>query len=112
MSFILKYEPVILAWALNGGLAVLLGNVFHISTTQEAAVTTIVTGLAGIYTWVMTKPRTVSALTSILATIAVAAGSFGLHLSAGETGFGVAALGLILGLIFRANVSPSAAVKG
>ena len=43
-----RYEPVIVAWALNGGLAVLLGNVVGISPTQEAAVTTIVTG-AGRY---------------------------------------------------------------
>lgn len=111
MGNLLRYEPVILAWALNGGLAVLLGNLFHISSTQEAAVTTIVTGLVAVYTWFGTKPHAVSGLVGALSTIAVAAGAFGLHLSSAEIGAGAAILSGILALILRQNVSPAASVK-
>lgn len=95
-----------LAWALNGGLAVLLGAVFGISPAQEAAVTTIVTMAAGIFTIARTKEAGAASLTGMLATIAVAAGAFGLHLSSAQIGAGTAALGLVLALALRANVSP------
>lgn len=99
-------EPVMLAWALNGGLAVLLGTVSGISPAQEAAVTTIVTAAAGIFTVVRTKETAATSLTGTLATIAVAGGAFGLHLSSAQIGTGTAALGLVLALALRANVSP------
>lgn len=109
LSSVLKYEPVLLAWVLNGGLAVLLGNVLHISSTQEAAVTTIATALVGVYNWVMTKDHVVGGLVGFISTIAVAAGSFGLHLSSAEIGAGAAILSGILALVFRQNASPAAA---
>jgi hypothetical protein len=104
----IKYEPVILAWALNGGLAVLLGDLFHITTTQEAAVTTIATGLVAVFTALHTKPFAVTAFTGALTTIAVAGAAFGLHLPAQDIGVGVAILASIAGLGLRANVSPVA----
>ena len=107
-----KYEPVIVAWAVNGGLAVLLGNVVGISHTQEAAVTTIATGLVAIYTAIKTDNFTVSGFTGALTTIAVAAAAFGLHLSAQEMGAGIAVISGVLGLILRQNVSPAATVSG
>lgn len=106
MTGILKYEPVVLAWVLNGGLAVLLGNVIGISTTQEAAVTTIATALVGIFAWFKTTPHAVSGLVGFISTIAVAAAAFGLHLSAAEIGAGAAILSGILALVLRQNVSP------
>lgn len=109
LSNLLKYEPVLLAWVLNGGLAVLLGNVAHISTTQEAAVTTIATAIAGVYTWFETKEKTVSGLVGFITTVAVAASAFGLHLSSAEIGAGAAILSGILALVFRSQVSPAAA---
>lgn len=107
-----KYEPVIVAWALNGGLAVLLGNVVGISPTQEAAVTTIVTGAVAIYTAIKTDNFTVSGFTGVLSTVLVAAAAFGLHLSSQEIGVGVAVIAGILGLILRQNVSPAATISG
>ena len=107
-----KYEPVIVAWALNGGLAVLLGNVVGISPTQEAAVTTIVTGVVAIYTAIKTDNFTVSGFTGALSTVLVAAGAFGLHLSSQEMGVGVAIVAGIFGLILRQNVSPKATISG
>jgi hypothetical protein len=107
-----RYEPVIVAWAVNGGLAVLLGNVVGISHTQEAAVTTIMTGLVAIYTAVKTDNFTVTGFTGALTTIAVAATAFGLHLSAQEISAGVAIISGIIGLILRGSVSPAAQVSG
>ena len=106
-----KYEPVIVAFALNGGLAVLLGNVVGISHTQEAAVTTIATGLVAIYTAIKTDNFTVTGFTGVLTTIAVASAAFGLHLSSQEIGAGVAVISGVLGLILRQNVSPAATVS-
>jgi hypothetical protein len=108
MGNLWRYEPVILAWVLNGGLAVLLGNLIHISSTQEAAVTTIATALVTIFTALKTHPPAVSMLVGAVTTMAVAAGAFGLHLSAAEIGAGAAILSGILGLVLRANVSPKA----
>lgn len=111
MGNILKYEPVLLGWVLNGGLAVLLGNVFHISSTQEAAVTTIATAIVAIVTWFGTKDKVMSTLVGFISTIAVAASAFGLHLSSAEIGAGAAVLSGILALVFRANATPVAGVK-
>lgn len=107
-----RYEPVIVAWALNGGLAVLLGNVVGISPTQEAAVTTIVTGAVAIFTAIKTDNFTVSGFTGVLSTVLVAAAAFGLHLSSQEIGVSVAVIAGILGLVLRANVSPKGVVSG
>jgi hypothetical protein len=100
------YEPVIVAWALSGGLAVLLGDVVHISSVQEAAVTTILTGLVAIYTMVRTKEFVVTTFTGVLTTIAVAAAAFNLHLTSQQIGVGVAVIGGIIGLVLRQNVNP------
>jgi hypothetical protein len=111
LSSVLKYEPVLLAWVLNGGLAVLLGNVIHISSTQEAAVTTIATAAVAIYTAWETRPVAVAAFVGALSTAAVAAGAFGLHFSNAEIGAGAAVLSGVLALILRQNVSSAAAVR-
>ena len=106
-----RYEPVLLAWALNGGLAVLLGNLIHISSTQEAAVTTILTAAVAIYSAVRTRPFEVSIFTGAVTTIGVAAAAFGLHLPSAEIGVGAAVLSGVVALILRQNVSPSATVN-
>jgi hypothetical protein len=105
---LLSYEPVLLGWVLNGGLAVLLGNVAHISHTQEAAVTTAATAVVAIVAWVKTTPHAAAGLVGAISTIAVAAGAFGLHLSSAEIGAGAAILSGILALLLRQNVSPAA----
>jgi uncharacterized membrane protein YjjP (DUF1212 family) len=104
-----KAEPAVTAWALNGGVAVLLGTVVGLTHTQEASVTTILTGLVALYTMTRTKEFTVSAFTGVLTTAVVAAGAFGLHLSGQDIGLLVSAVAAVTGLLLRANVSPSAA---
>jgi hypothetical protein len=103
-----KYEPVVVGWALSGGLAVLLGEVIGISPGEEAAVTTILTGLVALYTMFRTKEFVATTFTGILTTIAVAAAAFGLHLSSQEIGAGVAVLGGVIALVLRQNVTPTA----
>ena len=108
---LLAGEPAALAWVVNGGLATILSYVAHLSPTQLAAVTTITMALSTIYTAARAKPVSVSVLVGGLATIATACAAFGLRLSADEIGTGVTVLSAILGLVFRVNLTPNAAVK-
>jgi hypothetical protein len=105
------YEPVVLAWALNGGLAAFLAFVVHLSSTQEASVTTILTAIVAIYTAVKTRPVAVTVITGAVATVAVAAGAFGLHLQANTIGAVTVILGAVLALVLRQNVTPAAALS-
>lgn len=111
ISGLLKYEPVIVAWALNGGLAILLGNLVHISSTQEAAVTTALTAAVAIYSAIKTRPFEASIFSGGLTTLVVAAASFGLHLPAADVGVAVTIISAVVGLLLRSNVTPSATVN-
>lgn len=106
---LLAYEPAALAWSVNGGLAMILSYLVHLSPTQVAAVTTITMALSTIYTAARARPVAVSVLVGGLSTIAVAGGAFGLHLTADQIGTGVTVLSAILGLVFRQNLTPVAA---
>lgn len=108
---LLAYEPAVLAWAANGGLAVILAWAMHLSTVQMGAITTIATALAAGLTAAQTRPVAVPALTGALATIVTALAAFGLHLPPTVIGAGVGLVSTILGLVFRANVTPLAATR-
>jgi TRAP-type C4-dicarboxylate transport system permease large subunit len=112
LSDLHKYEPVMLAWATSGGLAVLCGMLLHVSSTQEAAITTIATGVVGIYSWWRTKEKQATVLVTLVTTIAVAGAAFGLHLSSTEIGAAAAILSGFLGLVLRQNVTPDNVVEG
>lgn len=107
---LLAYEPAVVAWAVNGGVATVLAYVVHLSPTAGAAVTTITTALAAAYTAARAKPVAVSAIVGALATIATAGAAFGLHVSPEVIASGVTVLSAVLGLVFRANLTPRAAV--
>lgn len=107
---VLAYEPALAAFAVNGGLALVLGSLVHISSFQEAAVTTIATAVVSVYTAVRTRKVSVSVLTGALTTALVAAGAFGLHWSAQEIGTATAVGSVVVGLLLRQNVSPAASV--
>lgn len=104
---LLAYEPAALAWVINGGLATILSYLVHLSPVQLAAVTTITMALSTVYTAARSKPVAVSVLVGGLATVATASAAFGLHLSADEIGTGVTVLSALLGLVFRANLTPN-----
>lgn len=103
---LLAAEPAVAAWAANGGLALILGYVAHLSSVQEAAVTTIATAVAAVFTAVQARPVAVSVLTGAVATAVTAAGAFGLHLPSEVLAAGVSLLSVLLGLVFRANLTP------
>lgn len=102
-------EPAILAWAVNGGLALVLAFIFHISGKQEAAVTTIATALATAYTAWKAGPSGVPVLIGALATGVTAAGAFGFHPSAQVLATVTAVASAVLPLVFRVNLTPKAA---
>lgn len=106
------FEPAALAWAVNGGLAALLGVALHLGPTPVAAVATVTTALSTVVTAVKARPVNVSVLVGSLATIATACAAFGLHLPAPVIATGTAVLSAVLGLVFRANLTPAARVSG
>ena len=106
---LLAYEPAALAWAVNGGIAIILSYLVHLTPTQLAAVTTITMALSTIYTAARARPVSVSILVGGLATIAVASAAFGLHLTADQIGTGVTVLSAVLGLLFRNSLTPAKA---
>lgn len=79
---------------------------FHASPGQTAAIATIATALAAVITAFSARPVSVPVITGAVSTIAVAAGAFGLHLTATQIGAAVPELGLILSLILRQAVTP------
>lgn len=115
LSYLWNEEPVIAAWAVNGSLALLLGDVIHITSTQEAAVTTIATGVVALVTALRTTPFVLSAFAGALTTMFVAAATFGLHLSPEAIGIAVAIISTAVSLLLRGNgavsVSSAKAVK-
>jgi hypothetical protein len=106
----LRYEPAILAWLANGGVAALAAFVLHFTHTQEAATVTVLTALAAIFTAIQARPVNVSVLTGALTVIATAAAAFGLHLPPAEIASGVSIVSTVLALMFRANLTPKAAL--
>lgn len=105
---LLQYEPAVLAWAVNGGIALIVGYLTPLSTDQAGAITLITGALATIYTAVMTRPVAVPLLTGALATIATAVAAFGLHLDPAIVATGVSVVSSLLSLLTRQNVTPKA----
>lgn len=111
LKMLWAYEPAVAAWASAGGLALLLGYLFHLTSTQEAAVTTITAGLATVYTAVRTRPSDVPAIIGALTTIAGAVVAFGLHPPAHVTAAAAALVSVVLPVILRPNLTPAVEIK-
>ena len=103
---LLAYEPAVVAWGVNGGIATVLAFLFDLSAPQVATVTVITTALAAIVTAVMARPVAVSVVTGALATIAQAATAFGLSLPPTVIGVITAVASAVLSLVFRQNLTP------
>jgi hypothetical protein len=105
---IFGYEPAVWVYSLNSLVALVVAFGLDLTQVQTAAIATIATGvLAGVVA-VMTRPFVVSALTGAVATVLTAVAAFGLQLSADQIGAFVTALGVVLALVLRANVTPAA----
>jgi hypothetical protein len=109
---LLAYEPAVVAWAVNGGIATVLAFLLNLTAGQTATVTVITTALAAIVTAVKARPVAVSVVTGALATIAEAAAAFGLNLPPTVIGAITAVASAVLGLLFRQNLTPAARLAG
>ncbi len=101
------YEPAVVAWAVNGGVATVLAFLFNLGAPQTAAVTTITTALAAIVTAIKARPVSVSLVTGALVTIIEAATAFGFNLPTPVIGAVTAVASAILSLMFRQNLTPA-----
>ncbi|HEX3778451.1 MAG TPA: hypothetical protein VHX38_02205 [Pseudonocardiaceae bacterium] len=108
---LLQYEPAVLAWAVNGGIALVIGYLTPLSAGQTGAITVVTGALATIYTAFMARPVSVSVITGALATIATYVGYFGLHLDPAVVTAAISVVGTLLGLLLRPNVTPKVTVK-
>lgn len=99
-------EPAVLLYALNAVLAAVVAFGVKATPGQTAAVTTIAAGVITVVTAWAARPVPVTTVTGAVATIAIAAGAFGLHLSAAEIGTAVPVLSVVLSLILRQAVTP------
>jgi hypothetical protein len=108
---LLTLEPAVAAWVASGGLAAILITALHVNPVVAASIATIVSGAATIYTAVTARPIAVSMLVGALATGATALAGFGLHLSPDAIAAGAAILSTVLGLVFRANLTPAVKLK-
>lgn len=104
------YEPAMVAWAVNGGVATVLTFLFTLGAPQTAAITTITTALAAIVTAVKARPVSISLVTGALVTAIQAAAAFGLHLPTPVMGAVTAVASAVLSLLFRQNLTPAVKV--
>lgn len=111
VRYLFMFEPAVVAWALNGGVAVLAAWAFHLTSFEEASVATIVTAAATIYTAAAARPADVPTIIGALTTIVTAAAAFGFHPPAQWIAVGTAAVSIVLPLVFRVNLTPLAAIK-
>ena len=109
---LLAYEPAVVAWAVNGGVATVLAFLLNLDGTQTATVTTITTALTAIVTAVQARPVAVSVVTGALATVAQAVAAFGLNLPPTVIGAITAVASAVLGLLFRQNLTPAVTLRG
>jgi hypothetical protein len=102
-------EPTVLLYVANALVAFLVTiPQFGLTEVSAGYVMTIVSGLVALAVAVLTRPWVVSALTGALSTILAGLASFGLPLTEQQSATFVILVSAVLGLVLRANVSPSA----
>jgi hypothetical protein len=108
LQTLLAYEPAVVTWFVNGGVAAVVAFAIPgLPGVAVAAVTTITTAAASAYVAFKARPVAVSVATGALATILTATAGFGLHLDPHLIGTVVEVSGAVLGLLFRANLKPA-----
>lgn len=108
---LLAEEPAIAAFLTSGGVALLGAYVFHWDHTVQAAVATTVTALAAIYSALRARPAHIQVAVGALAALITAAATFGLHLSAHTESIALALASIVLGFLFRQNITPVALAR-
>ena len=111
LKTLLAYEPAVASWAGAGGLSLLLAYLFHLTSTEEAAVTTVAAAAATVYTAVRARPSDVPAIIGALTTIGGAAAAFGFHPPAHVTAAAAALVSTVLPVLLRVNLTPAAEIR-
>lgn len=104
---IFGYEPAVIAYAFNAGVALLVAFGLGMSQVQVSAISVSVTGVLALVVAVMTRPIVVSSITGAAATVMAAVAAFGLEFTAEQIGATVTAMSIALALLLRPNVSPA-----
>jgi hypothetical protein len=105
---LLAEEPAVVAWSINGGLAMLIAYAFHWNHTWQAAAATIITALATGMSALLAKPRHIQVVLGALTTILTAAATFGYHMTAHTEAIVLSVASVVLAFLFRQNLSPVA----
>lgn len=105
---LLAEEPAVVAWALSGGLAMLVAYAFHWNHAWQAAAATIVTALAATYSALRARPAHIQVAVGLIATLVTAAGTFGFHIAARTESLILAGASIVLAFLFRQNITPVA----
>jgi len=103
-----KYEPALILYGVNAGIAVAIAFGLNWTPTQSAAATVAVTAVLGIITALLTRPVSVSVIVAAFTSGLVALGAFGLHLGTPAVSSLAALLSVLLGVLLRVHVSPVA----
>jgi hypothetical protein len=109
---VVKKEPVLTAGtltaALTGLLAALQANKgIHLTPTEIRTAMDVIVALAGLCATAVTKPKTVGAVVTALATGATAAATTLLHTAPAVTAAQIPAAALLVSLLTRLHVSPA-----
>jgi hypothetical protein len=99
-------EPALQAWLGNGGLALLAAYVFHWDSTRQAAAATAVTAVAALYSAWRARPAHIQVASGALSALMAAGVTFGLHIAPDAKALVLAAGSSVLGLLWRAHLSP------
>src|SRR5918992_1883807 len=106
----LKFEPAVVVYAVNVAVALLVAYGLPLTADMTGALTTLATAFVTVWTAATTRPVVVPAITGAVGTALAAVAAFGLDLSADQIGATVAAVSIVLALLFRQNVTPAAKV--
>jgi uncharacterized membrane protein YfcA len=109
---LIRREPVLV---IGVGLAVavmmIIAFVPHLTPTEVAAVSTIVTAVTAIISAFLVKPANVAVISAAISTGLVAAAAFGLHLSPAVIATVASTVVAVLGYLLREKVSPVVGTK-
>lgn len=110
LSAILASEPALISTVLAAAAALVAAYFARVTPTQEAAIVTIGTAVAALLTAALARPVGASVITGSVATVLAASASFGLHLTASQSATTVGAVGIILALMLRHQLTPLSSV--
>jgi hypothetical protein len=109
---LIKTEPAVIMMGVNAGVALGVSWGLHLSTDQMGAVTIIATAVLSIITALLARPVSTPVIKGAVTSVLIALGAFHLHLAPSAIGTTVTALSIVLGLLFRQNLTPVASTTG